>query len=83
MPPGKAGESIGTQLPQSINAVLKNVGGSALIAFYEGSNGGILFFTQPRISELHIILVLCLAKAEVGSVFFVLAAKVLSGRCPL
>ena len=35
MPPGEAGDSVSTNLPQSIEAVLQNVGGRSLVAFDE------------------------------------------------
>src|SRR6202451_1626889 len=74
-PPGKAGEGVGTQLPQSVEAVLQNVGGSSLIAFNERRDGGVLFFAEPRVANLNIILVLHLAHAGVKPIFLVLAAQ--------
>src|ERR1700691_3714156 len=50
MPPGKAGEGVSPQLPQSVKAVLQNVGGGSLIAFDEGRDGGILFFAVPGVA---------------------------------
>src|SRR5207248_10267178 len=71
-PVGKAGERIGTQLPQCIDAMLQEVGRSALIAFAEGGDVRILLLPQPCISDLNIVLVLGLPDAEIGAVFLVL-----------
>ena len=68
VPEGVAGDGVGSYLPQRIPAVLENVGRSALVAFGEGSQGSVLFLTQPGITNLDIILVLGLTQTDVGKV---------------
>ena len=46
-----------------------------LIAFRDGGDHRILLLTQPRVSELNIILVLGLAEAEIEAVLLILAAE--------
>src|SRR5580700_2465535 len=75
MPPGKAGQRIGPQFPESIDAVLQNVGGSSLIAFDERRDRGVLFFAVPGVTHLNVVLVLHLAYADIKAVFLVLAAE--------
>src|SRR5271170_4260248 len=75
VPPGKAGESVGTQLPQSVETVLQNVGGRSLIAFDEGCNGGVLFFAIPGVTDLNVVLVLGLAYAGVDPILFILTSQ--------
>src|ERR1700730_14206472 len=63
------------QFPQSIEAILQNVGGSPLVAFPERGNNCVLLDPPPGVADLHIIFVLDLAHAEVGTISLVLLAK--------
>ena len=74
-PPGKAGERVGTQFPERVDAILQDVGGSALVAFNKRRDDGVLFFAVPGIAKLQVVLVLGLAQAEVKPVFLVLTAQ--------
>ena len=66
-------ESVGSRhvvahFPQPIDAMLQNVRRSPLIALVEGRDYRVLFLAKPRVSELDVILVLALAKADVCEV---------------
>src|ERR1700730_11492319 len=63
------------QFPQSVEAVLQNVGGSPLVAFPERGNNCVLLDAPPGVADLYIIFVLDLAHAEVGTISLVLLAK--------
>jgi len=68
----KAGERVGTQLPQRVDAMLQEIGRGALVAFAEGGDVCVLLLPQPCLSDLNIVLVLSLSDAEIGAVFLVL-----------
>ena len=76
MPPGDTGAVFARSFHQSINAILDQVGRSALIAFGKRRKHRILFLTQPGIAQLEVILVFCATYTEVPAIFFVLAAKI-------
>src|SRR5713101_4605336 len=63
------------QFPQSVDAVLQNVGGSPLVAFTERGNNCVLLDAPPGVADLYIVFVLELAHAEVGTISLVLLAK--------
>src|SRR3984893_4094584 len=63
------------QFPQSVDAILQNVGGSPLVAFTERGNNCVLLDAPPGVADLYIVLVLELAHAEVGTITLVLLAK--------
>src|SRR5689334_428241 len=80
MPPGESCHRVRAELPQSINTVLEDIGGCALVAFCKGCNRCILFLSQPRISKLNVIAVLKLAKTEVHQIGVRLLAEIRGDR---
>src|ERR1700674_2858254 len=77
VPPGDRRGGAGSNPPQTIDPVLQNVGGSALIAFTPGRNRGVLLFTQPRVPNLHVVLLFLLADTDVSHVSMRLLAEFL------
>src|SRR5206468_7274914 len=59
-------------LPHSVNAILHNVGRSALVAFAERGEDGILLYAPPGVAKLHVVLFGRLAEAEVQPIGFIL-----------
>src|SRR5229473_6327948 len=81
VPPGERRSGTGSNPPQTVDTVLQNVGGSALIAFSPGRNHRVLLIAEPRVSDLNVALLFLLADTDVSQVSVRLLAQVLSGGC--
>src|SRR5208337_1774002 len=68
VPPGERRGGVGSNPPQTVEAMLHNVGRRALIALTPGCNRCVLLFPLERISELDVALLFLLAKADVRHV---------------
>jgi hypothetical protein len=68
VPPIEARDRIAANLPQRINMVLEDIGGSSLFTFGEGGQNSVLLLTPKAISDLDIILVLREPNADVTQI---------------